>query len=252
MPVNVGTAGWTIPRQNADEFPAEGSSLERYTARLPVVEINSSFHRPHRSSTWERWRDSVPPSFRFSVKLPRTITHDSKLVGCSDLLQPFLDQVELLGGKLGALLVQLPPKLEFEAAIAESFFSQLRRRSPALVACEPRNRSWFTPEADALLERQHIARVAADPAISEQAALPGGWSGLRYWRFHGSPAIYRSSYLQGIPQLAHLIAKFAGSAENWCIFDNTASSAAMSDALSMQRQLAEISPGASPSRAPRE
>ncbi|HEX5239348.1 MAG TPA: DUF72 domain-containing protein [Sphingomicrobium sp.] len=248
--VNVGTAGWTIPRQNAEEFPIEGSSLERYAQRLPVVEINSSFHRPHRSSTWERWRDSVPESFRFSVKLPRTITHHAKLVDCSDLLQRFLDQVHLLGDKLGVLLVQLPPKLEFDPQTAASFFAELRSRSPALVACEPRNPSWFSSEVSALLERQHIARVAADPAVSEEAMFPGGWPGLRYWRFHGSPAIYRSSYLECIPQMSGLIELFAEDAYSWCIFDNTASSAALSDALSMARQFKERKWGASPAREP--
>ena len=73
--IKIGTAGWSIPRQNSDSFRANGSALERYATRFAVVEINSSFHRPHRSSTWERWRDSVPAAFRFSVKLPKQITH---------------------------------------------------------------------------------------------------------------------------------------------------------------------------------
>ena len=55
----VGTAGWSIPRQVAAQFPEGGSALERYSSRFCVAEINSSFHRPHRISTWDRWRDSV-------------------------------------------------------------------------------------------------------------------------------------------------------------------------------------------------
>src|SRR4028119_750409 len=78
----IGTAGWSIPRDIADRFPSEGTALERYAARLPVAEINSSFHRPHRISTWERWRDSVPDEFRFSVKVPKQITHKRRLVDC--------------------------------------------------------------------------------------------------------------------------------------------------------------------------
>ena len=86
MPVNIGTAGWSIPRDVADELPPEGTSLQRYAARFPVAEVNSSFHRPHRRSTWERWRDSVPDGFRFSVKLPKHVTHELKLVATSDAL----------------------------------------------------------------------------------------------------------------------------------------------------------------------
>lgn len=242
MQVRVGTAGWTIPRANAAEFPAQGSSLERYAVRLPIAEINSSFHRPHRQSTWQRWHDSVPATFRFSVKLPKTITHQAKLRDCSKLVDEFLDQAGPLGDLLAVLLVQLPPKLEFDPAIAASFFSELNKRSPANLACEPRNASWFSPEADALLKELRVARVAADPAICEAATLPGGWPGLRYWRLHGSPVTYRSSYADRIHRYARLLSEHAAAAEDtWCIFDNTASSAAMGDALSLQAQLARAS-----------
>lgn len=236
MPINVGTAGWSIARQSADLFPTEGSSLERYAARFHVAEINSSFHRPHRASTWERWRDSVPATFRFSVKLPKTITHDAKLRECSALIDEFLKQVDVLGEKLGVLLVQLPPKLEFDADIARSFFAELKSLTAAHLACEPRNGSWFELDADALLEEQEVARVAADPASCDAAALPGGWPELRYWRLHGSPVIYRSSYSDRIDKYAQLVSDFAGGgAESWCIFDNTASSAATGDALALAK-----------------
>src|SRR6478609_277012 len=98
--IRIGTAGWSIPRQVADRFPAEGTSLERYATRFAATEINSSFHRPHRISTWERWRDSVPESFRFSVKLPKTITHERKLVECHEQLDEFMAQAGVLGEKL--------------------------------------------------------------------------------------------------------------------------------------------------------
>ncbi|WP_408901606.1 DUF72 domain-containing protein, partial [Pararoseomonas indoligenes] len=77
--VQIGTAGWSIPKQHAGEFDADGSHLERYARRLPAVEINSSFYRPHRPATYERWAASTPESFRFSAKVPRTITHDCRL-----------------------------------------------------------------------------------------------------------------------------------------------------------------------------
>ena len=180
MAIRIGTAGWTIPRNIADQLPSEGTSLERYASRFDVAEINSSFHRPHRDSTWERWRDSVPATFRFSVKVPKTITHVAKLRDCGELIDEFLASAHLLGDRLGVLLVQLPPKLEFDAEVAATFFADLNRKSRAALACEPRNASWFTIEADALLIQCEVARVAADPAISDDAALPGGFAGLPY------------------------------------------------------------------------
>ena len=236
--LNIGTAGWSIPRQYADRFPAEGTSLERYSARFGAAEINSSFHRPHRPATWERWRDRVPGDFRFSVKLPKEITHQRKLIDIAEPLDAFAEQVRLLGDKLSVLLVQLPPKLEFDAQIAADFFAALASRSSARVACEPRNASWFAAPADALLATLEVARVAADPALCPEAAVPGGSDGFAYWRLHGSPAMYRSAYGERVRGYADALKGAAAAGQDaWCIFDNTASSAAMGDALALAGQL---------------
>ena len=233
--LQVGTAGWTIGRAASGQFPHEGSGLHRYAAVFPVVEINSSFHRPHRASTWQRWRDSAPPDFRFSVKIPKEISHKRKLVDCDEPLWAFFEQVHNLGEKLAVLLLQLPPKLEFSAPLVETFLDSLIAKSPAAIVCEPRNASWFRDEADSLLRRMGVARVAADPATTPAAAFPGGWSGLKYWRLHGSPDIYRSSYADRINHYADLLLQEArGPGDIWCIFDNTASSAAICDAMMLK------------------
>ena len=99
--IRIGTAGWSIPAAYRSRFPDSGSQLEKYAAELTAVEINSSFYRPHRRTTYERWADSVPAGFRFAVKLPRTITQDSKLQDCGELLDRFLAEVSGLGDKLG-------------------------------------------------------------------------------------------------------------------------------------------------------
>ena len=235
MTVRIGTAGWSIPRQVADEFPAEGTALERHAARFDAAEINSSFYRSHRASTWERWRDSVGDDFRFSVKLPKAITHGAKLVDCEPLIDTFVAEVAALGDKLGALLVQLPPKLDYDKGVADRFFTALHARTSTPVACEPRHPSWFTPEADGHLAALEIARVAADPARCDGADRPGGWRGLSYWRLHGSPVMYRSSYADRIGQYASAL---KAEQNAWCIFDNTASSAATADALALVRAVA--------------
>jgi uncharacterized protein YecE (DUF72 family) len=239
VPLKIGTAGWAIGTAAAARFPRDGSSLERYSSIFPVAEINSSFHRRHRPSTWQRWHDSVPASFRFSVKIPKEISHQRKLVDCEEPLSEFLDQANCLGAKLAVLLLQLPPKLEFDAATAERFFSTLVERTTAAIVCEPRNATWFQDDADALLRCTKIARVAADPVSTLAGASPGGWMGLRYWRLHGSPQMYRSSYADRINHYADLLLEEQSIATDvWCIFDNTASSAAISDALSLQDAVA--------------
>jgi uncharacterized protein YecE (DUF72 family) len=234
----VGTAGWSIPVKDAEHFPPEGTSLQRYAARFRGVEINSSFHRPHRASTWAKWAESVPEHFRFAVKMPKTISHQAKLVDCTLLVETFLEEVSGLGEKLAVLLLQLPPKLAFGEAVAGNFLAELKSRTRVRIACEPRHPSWFEAGADALLERLEVARVAADPAVVEQAAVPGGWRGFSYWRLHGSPVMYRSSYEARIGDYATAIrAATMQGRETWCMFDNTASSAATGDALALTAKL---------------
>ena len=237
--VRIGTAGWSIPVSEADRFPTEGTSLERYSAQFACAEINSSFHRSHRASTYERWAASVSGGFRFSAKLPKTITHKQRLVDCQQLLDTFVEEMRPLGSKLTILLVQLPPSLVFDREVAGRFFEDLQSRSDRRIACEPRHPSWFSLEADALLGSLQVARVAADPVKAEGGDVPAGWRGLAYWRLHGSPVPYRSSYeearLRGYADGISTASEQAD--EVWCIFDNTASSAAVGNALSLAAML---------------
>jgi len=102
-----------MPKQHAALFPQSGSHLERYAQRLTAVEINSSFYRPHRRTTYEAWAAAVPECFAFSVKAPKIITHEFRLLGADRALDEFLGQASGLGIKLGPLLFQLPPSLGF-------------------------------------------------------------------------------------------------------------------------------------------
>ncbi len=234
----IGTAGWAIPRLFRDSFPEAGTLLERYSARFAVAEINSSFHRAHMPSTYERWARSTPSGFRFAVKVPKVITHQQALASAEQELDRFLGECRALGDKLGPLLVQLPPKRELDVRVAGEFFTVLRARFAGDVVCEPRHASWFTAEAGELLSSFRVARVAADPARVPEAAEPGGWDGVAYYRLHGAPRIYWSSYSdEARNALARLLlSHVARGVSAWCIFDNTASGAATGDALDTMRR----------------
>jgi len=231
----IGTAGWSIASQYADRFAGSGTHLQRYARVMPAAEINTSFYRPHQRATYERWAASTPPDFRFAVKVPKAATHDARLRETEAILDRFADEVSGLGTKLGVLLVQLPPSLRFDEEVADRFFSGLTQRLDAAVACEPRHTSWFTHAEDFLAGRR-IARVAADPAPAPEAAKPGGWKGLTYYRLHGSPRMYHSPYPDAVlDELAVTLSSL--SAPVWCIFDNTAGFAALGDALSLMKRL---------------
>jgi len=231
----IGTAGWSVPGALSARFPGDGAHLERYARVLPCAEIDTSFYRPHRRSTYERWAGSTPSSFRFAVKLPRSVTHEARLHSARAPLDAFLEQVGGLGRKLGVLLIQLPPSLAFDPALVADFLQLLRGLYSGRLACEPREQGWFTPDADGLLASFRVARVAADPAFIPEAASPGGWQGrgaTRYFRWHGSPHRYWSSYgCDWLRARRDEIARLPRSADCWCVFDNTAGGAALGNAL---------------------
>nr|WP_202094921.1 DUF72 domain-containing protein [Sphingomonas aliaeris] len=160
----IGTARWAIAAAERPRFPNEGSSLQRYASVLNGVEVNSSFHGPHRRTTWERWAKDVPESFRFAAKIPKEISHVRRLVDVDAPLDRFLEEAGGLGDKLAILLLQLPPSLEFDGDVAGAFLRSASSKTKASIVVEPRHGSWFSPQADDLLAGLGIARVAADPA----------------------------------------------------------------------------------------
>jgi uncharacterized protein YecE (DUF72 family) len=226
--IRIGTAAWSIPGNSKARFPSAGSSLERYAAVFSAVEINSSFHRRHKPDTWKRWADSVPDDFRFSVKLPKAITHENRLEEAGALISEFAGDVSHLARKLGPVLVQLPPNLTFDAVVAKDFLTRLRQAFRGSVVIEPRHSSWTGDEVAQLLEEFAIDRVHADPAPIPNADTRR----ILYLRLHGSPRIYYSEY-DGDALASYAVMLRSCPSPAWCIFDNTASGAAILNALDM-------------------
>ena len=232
----IGVAGWSVVAAHRHLMGPGDSALARYATRFDCVEINSSFYRSHQAATYERWAGAVPANFRFSVKLPQAITHELGLRRAREPLEQFLDEIAGLGRKLGGVLVQLPPSLAWDGRAANAFFTLLRFRHDGAVALEPRHASWFAPGRDAFYRRYRIARVAADPAKVAGADAPGGDAGQwRYFRWHGSPRMYYSSYDD--PRLDELAMNLGTVRKTWCIFDNTAGGHAAADAARLQERV---------------
>ena len=230
----LGCAGWSIPSAFSSTFSGKGTHLQRYADVLSAVEINSSFYRPHRPGTYARWRDSVPDSFRFSVKIPRDITHIQRLHGTEDTLDRFLSEVRHLEEKLGCLLLQLPPSLVFKKNEVADFMNLLREGFEGHMVCEPRHASWTNDEAIALLRQFSVDLVIADPAPIPQKEVPD--IDTTYLRLHGSPEMYKSSYPDdALQSIAERLARQTHKTSNvWCIFDNTMDGAAIRNALTLR------------------
>ncbi|SFB50784.1 Uncharacterized conserved protein YecE, DUF72 family [Rhizobium sp. NFR07] len=223
----VATAAWSIPKTVANRFATEGSSLTRYASVFGRVEVNSTFYRRHRTSTFARWAESVPDSFRFSLKFPKEITHTRLMKDIAQPLETFLSDISALGNKRGPLVCQLPPSLVFDLKVFDTAFHVIRSMDDGPIAIEPRHKSWRCNEALDLMESYSIDRAYADPVLVWQ---PEDFADApRYMRLHGKPRIYYSSYTErDIKSFLSLLAP-----GGWCVFDNTASGAATENALTM-------------------
>jgi uncharacterized protein YecE (DUF72 family) len=229
----LGTAGWNVPSSCRAQIGGEGSHLERYGQALDAVEIDTSFYRPHRRQTYERWARVTPDDFRFSVKVPKVITHSPEAQPAD--IERFMQETAGLGDKLAVLLVQFPPSKSYDEDTARRLFDALQASTRVPLVCEPRHASWFTDDVDRWLAERRISRVAADPSRAKGADEPGGWRGLQYLRLHGSPRIYYSSYDAGFLQrLDERLAVMLATSDVWCIFDNTAEGAAMENLLALR------------------
>jgi uncharacterized protein YecE (DUF72 family) len=235
----IGCAGWGLASDARTVTTEDGGQVESYAARFGAVEITSSFHRTHGVSDYERWAKAVPPAFRFSVKVPKAITHEKGLADSTELMDKFLGEVAGLGKHLGALLFQLPPTLEFNAEVARPFFVWLRLNYNGDVFLEPRHRSWFSLPVGRMLYDLRLGRVAADPPPVPAAAEPGGAAGRVYFRLRGSPDLYASSYTSSyLGGLAFRLRMHARAGDTvWCMFDNTSRGAAPDNALCVARKV---------------
>ncbi len=242
--ITIGTAGWSLPAAVKAQFPDQGTHLSRYAQRLSGVEINSTFYRRHRPSTFASWASQVPGGFRFAVKMPRLITHELALRSAAAPLDEFRSDIEGLGDRLGPVLMQLPPGFAYDGALVARFLRLVRERFAGAVVCEPRHPSWHSPAATAMLHEWHVGRVAADPPRIAPIEAPGGWLGQAgdgsgttiYYRLHGRPRIYWSNYDEtALEEWAQRVRGWPDDADVWCIFDNTAAGAATMNALSLRQ-----------------
>lgn len=240
VPVYVGTSGWQY-RDWAKDLYADAPTrtwLAAYAARFDAVEVNRTFYRQVRASTFERWRGETPADFRFCLKAHRYLTHVKRLRFEPESLERQKASASMLGGKLAAMLWQLPPSLRYDRARLECFIALLRDWSEVPHALEFRHASWFRDEVAEILARDGHA-----VCLSDAATWPF-WNrvtaNLVYLRLHGHEETYRSNYSDSVLALwAERIGAWRGEHRTVHVyFDNTDAGAAWRNALRLRELVA--------------
>jgi uncharacterized protein YecE (DUF72 family) len=234
--VRVGISGWSYKSWRGIFYPKELRVADhlRYASRaFPTIELNGSFYSLQRPASYRAWFEATPDDFVFAIKGSRYITHLKRLQNVEEGLANFFASGLLeLGGKLGPILWQLPPKLAFDAARLRGFFELLPRshadaaklargHAPRFAdrvafgsggaarlryALEFRHSSFVCPEAIELLRAYGVAPCVADtaglyPLVEDLCA------DFVYVRLHGAERLYTSGYTE--PELSDWAARIS-------------------------------------------
>ena len=166
----VGTSGYNYPEWKGAFYPADlpaKKMLPYYAGKFPTVEINYTFYRMPTPKLIAGWREQVPPSFRFTLKAPKRITHDKRLrpADVAESLHGFITAASELGPQMAALLFQLPPNFKKDLPLLSEFLSLLPPKTTA--AFEFRNPSWLEDDVFGALETRNVALCIADSETPE-------------------------------------------------------------------------------------
>lgn len=240
MAVRIGTSGWSYNHWAGVLYPQglpAARRLLRYTEVFDTVELNASFYRWPRDSTFVGWRNQLPDGFTMSVKAHRGLTHYRRLASPEPWIERFVHCWQLLGDRHGMLLVQLHPEQQRDDARLDSFLQGVP--ADIRVAVELRHPSWNDPAVYTLLESRRAAYVVMSGA--SLVCVPRATTDQVYVRMHGpEPAtMYTGSYTSDdLRWWAERITEWdSESRDVWVYFNNDLGGHAVRNALSLRELL---------------
>lgn len=238
--IRVGCSGWVYAHWRGRFYP-EKLAVKRwfafYAEHFDTVEINNSFYRLPKAETFDAWREQAPSGFCYALKANRFLTQAKKLKDCEEPLERMMTPFRHLKPALGPILYQLPPRFRINLERLESFL-QLIPKDVANIF-EFRDKSWYTDDVYALLDRYDASFCAHDMPGSESLRIATGRAA--YVRFHGGEAKYWGRYPD--ERLLDWVDWMLDQARNgrpvWAYFNNDAEAHAIHDALTLKAMIAQ-------------
>jgi uncharacterized protein YecE (DUF72 family) len=196
--LRFGCSGWDYQEWVGPFYRSTTESkLAAYSRVFDTAEINSTFYRVPEKGMVLGWARYTHDEFRFAAKVPQTVTHDrlcdvargadKELLAYCEIMRPLLD-----AGKLGPLLLQLPPRLRFNESKLREFFAIL---PPEFTwALEPRNKSWMVEEAFDLLAAHNLAYTIVDEPLLPPTLRVTAKTAYVRWHGHGKDPWYDYRY----------------------------------------------------------
>jgi uncharacterized protein YecE (DUF72 family) len=237
----VGASGWHYDHWIGPFYPKDivkKRMLETYCGHFDTVELNNSFYKLPTAAAFEDWRARTPSGFVFAIKANRFITHMKKLKDPAATLPPFVERLQSLGGKLGPVLFQLPPRWGCDLERLAKFLNALPKKRRHVF--EFRDPSWLNDEVATLLSAHNAA--LAIHRLDDWAAKRPPTADFVYVRLHGpgdGDERYTRSYAK--PQLAawaRAISEWRASGRDiYAYFDNDHAAHAPNNARTLRNLL---------------
>ena len=238
MEVYIGTSGWSYNHWKKVFYPEELSKykwFEFYSSVFKTVEINATFYRDFKESTFKNWKRKSPSGFKFSLKAPKILTHIKRLKDIESDFKKFIEKAKILEDKLGVILFQFPPGLKFDNSLIADFLEIISKEN-LKFAIEVRNKSFHTEDFFDILKNYNIALCISDTAGRFPSLIFEVTADFTYVRLHGSKKLYASKYtLEELIQWANRILKW--NRTTYVYFDNDYYGYAPQNAIELKKIL---------------
>lgn len=248
MPLLVGTSGWQYKHWKGRFYPENIKASEwlfHYSSFFRTVEINNTFYRLPEATGFKRWAESTPPGFTFAVKASRYLTHIKRLKDCAEPITRLMERAGELGGKLGPILLQLPPTFSEDVQALDAALGTFPKGQR--IAVEFRHPSWSTDPVRATLEKHGAALCLADreSRVTGPFWRTTDWSYLRlhFGAASPSPCYGRKSLSTWVSRLA---AQWRPDEDVYVYFNNDGAGCAIRDAVIFASVAKQMGLAASP------
>ena len=243
MKWHIGCSGFLYRGWKEVFYPVEYPQrryFEYYVSQFDTLELNVTFYKFPQLSALQRWYDTSPENFLFTLKAPRLITHYKQLKDCEIEVNDFYTTVEEgLKEKVGCILFQFPPKFIFTEERLELIINNLK---PGIRnAVELRDKSWWNEKIIKQFKENSIIFCGiSHPKLPDNQQVIVN-NNCVYYRFHGIPKLFYSEYAEEkLKNVAEeILKKGKGVKDVFIYFNNTASLAAINNARFIRDYVSE-------------
>jgi uncharacterized protein YecE (DUF72 family) len=210
--------------------------FEHYAKHFNTLELNTTFYQFPKLASLQKWFATSPDDFIFSLKVPRIITHYKKFNSTEQLLTDFYAVAEQgLASKLGAVLFQLPPQLQYSVELLQTIINSIKPGFTNVI--EFRHNSWWQQKVYDELAKNNISFCGSShPNLPDDLIIN---TPIVYYRFHGVPVLFKSLYDNSFLQKKiETIKKNKPVSEVFLYFNNTWGTSALSNATWLKEYIA--------------